>query len=293
MTTHPTDPHTAADTRESIPEASPTPEGRAAAPRLSRVPGKPKARASGASAASSAREAWLRRANPAAKVVAALLVTAALVPTVDPVTPGVVLAAVVVLLPFAGIARRTAATLGGPLLLAALSVGAVNLVFGESGPLTAFGLAVRLLAIALPGVLVAATSNPTELTDALVQRLKVPERPAMGVLAALRLIPLLADQWRTLTLARRARGLEAGCNPLTAATIFTGKAFALLVRSIRTGTLLATAMDARAFGTGPRTHARESTWRRSDTGLLIGTVLLVAAAHGISLALGTWTPLFV
>lgn len=207
-------------------------------------------------------------------------------------TPGVVLAAVALVLPFAGIDRRTALTLGGPLLLAALSVGVVNLIFGESGPLTAFGLAVRLLAIALPGVLVAATSDPTELTDALVQRLKLPERPVMGVLAALRLIPLLAAEWRTLTLARRARGLEAGRNPFTAAAIFAGKAFALLVRSIRTGTLLATAMDARAFGTGPRTHARESPWHRSDTCLLIGTVAVLLAAHTLSLALGTWKPLF-
>ncbi|ASU85218.1 energy-coupling factor transporter transmembrane protein EcfT [Nocardiopsis gilva YIM 90087] len=286
MTTHPTEPH-APHTRATSSPPSVAPHEPTALPRDEPAP--PPA---GERAARPAARAWLRRANPAAKVVAALMVTAALIPTVDPVTPGVVLAAIALLLPFAGIPRRTAVTLGGPLLLAAFSVGVVNLVFGEDGPLTAFGLAVRLLAIALPGVLVAATSEPTELTDALVQRLKVPERPAMGVLAALRLIPLLADQWRTLTLARRARGLEAGRNPLTAATIFTGKAFALLVRSIRTGTLLATAMDARAFGTGPRTRARESVWRRSDTWLLVTTAALLVAAHALSLSLGTWKPLF-
>ena len=67
----------------------------------------------------------------------------------------------------------------------------------------------------------------------------------MGVLAALRLVPLLADQWRTVTLARRCRpGSRA--QPLAALSIFFGKLFALLVRAVRTGTLLATAMDARS-----------------------------------------------
>ncbi|WP_017594695.1 energy-coupling factor transporter transmembrane component T family protein [Nocardiopsis potens] len=234
----------------------------------------------------------LRRRNPAAKIIAALLVAAGLIPAVDPVTAGAVLAATVLLLPFAGLERRALLTVGVPLVLAAFSVGLVNLLFGESGPMTAFGLAVRLLAIALPGVLVALTSDPTETADALVQRLKVPERPALGVLAALRLIPLLVGHWRTLTLARRARGLEPGRNPAALAAQFTGKAFALLVRAIRTGTLLATAMDARGFGTGPRTHARTSRWSGADTVLIAATVLVLVAAHLLSVRLGTWRLLF-
>ncbi|MFC3995147.1 energy-coupling factor transporter transmembrane component T family protein [Nocardiopsis sediminis] len=236
--------------------------------------------------------AWLVRANPAAKVVAALVVVAGLVPVVDPVSSGVVLAAVALMLPFAGLHRGLLVPLGLPLLLMGSSIGVVTLLFGDGGPAAALGTAVRLLAIALPGMLVGLTSDPTELADALVQKLKVPERPALGVLAAVRLVPLLAAQWRTLGLARRARGLEAGRNPATALAIFAGKVFALLVRSIRTGTQLATAMDARSFGTGRRTHARVSRWRAADTGLLAGTVAVLCAAHGLSLALGTWTPLF-
>src|SRR5690606_38827590 len=117
-------------------------------------------------------------------------------------------------------------------------------------------------------------------------------QPAMGVLAALRLVPLLADQWRTVTLARRARGLEAGRNPLAALSIFFGKLFALLVRAVRTGTLLATAMDARAFGTGPRSHARVSRWRTADTLLVVAGPLLLGAAYAVSAHLGTLRLLF-
>ncbi|MDA8371967.1 MAG: energy-coupling factor transporter transmembrane component T [Nocardiopsaceae bacterium] len=235
---------------------------------------------------------WLVRANPAAKVVAALLVAAGLIPVVDPVSGGVVLAAGLVLLPFSGLHRGVFVTLGLPLLLMGASIGVVNLLFGEDGTVAALGTAVRLMAIALPGMLVGVTSDPTELADALVQKLKVPERPAMGVLAALRLMPLLAAQWRTLGLARRARGLEAGPNPVAAVTVFAGTAFALLVRAIRTGTQLAMAMDARAFGSGARTRARVSHWRATDTWLIVATLILLAVAHGLAISLGTWRLLF-
>lgn len=237
-------------------------------------------------------DAWTARANPAAKLIAALVVAAGLLVTIDPVTSGIVLAVEVVFLPGSGMRPRALTRLGVPLLVGAVSLGVVNTIIGTGGVYGGLGLSVRLLAIAVPGIVTAATTDPTDLADALVQRLKLPERFAVGALAALRLLPVLAAEWRTLTLARRARGLEAGRNPLAAAGIFAGKVFALLVRAIRAGTLLATAMDARGFGTGPRGHARESTFRRSDHALMLGALTLVTAAHLISAGLGTWTPLF-
>lgn len=236
--------------------------------------------------------AFLARTNPAAKVVAAVITTVALLPVLDPVGSAVVLAAGLALLPFSGVRARVLLVVGGPFLLMGASIGLVNWLFGEGGALLALGAAVRLMAIALPGVLVAMTSDPTDLADALVQRLRLPERPAMGVLAAFRLIPLLTAQWRMLTLARRARGMEAGRNPAAAVAIFAGKSFALLVRSIRTGTMLAMAMDARGFGNGARSHARVSAWRTADTWFLSGTVVLLCAAHALGIAAGTWQPLF-
>jgi energy-coupling factor transport system permease protein len=235
---------------------------------------------------------WMTGLNPAAKLLAALAIAIGLIPAVDAVTGGLVLFVVLLTVPFSGVDRRTLMLLGGPFLLMGISSGTVNYLYGEQGLEGAVGAAVRLLAIALPGLLAAITSDPTEMSDGLVQRLKVPERPAMGVLAALRLIPLLADQWRTITLARRARGLEAGYNPFNVVRLFFGRLFALLVRSIRTGTLLATAMDARAFGTGPRTHARISHWRRADTLLLVGTGALLIGAYALSARLGTLVLLF-
>ncbi|MFV2195867.1 energy-coupling factor transporter transmembrane component T family protein [Nocardiopsis sp. LOL_012] len=235
---------------------------------------------------------WLAARNPAAKLLAALVLGLGLVPAVDAVTGGVVLAVVLASVPFSGIDRRTLLVLGGPFVLMGLSSGLVNYLYGEHGAEGAVGAAVRLLAIALPGLLAAAGSDPTEMSDGLVQRLRVPERPAMAVLAALRLIPLLVAQWRTVTLARRARGLAAGYDPIRGAGLFFGRLFALLVRAIRAGTLMATAMDARGFGTGPRTRARTSRWVHADTLLIAGACCVLAVAYTVSARLGTLVLLF-
>ena len=59
--------------------------------------------------------------------------------------------------------------------------------------------------------------DPIEMADALIQQARVSPRFAIGVLAALRLLPLLAQEWQTIGMARRARGVEAGRSPIAAA----------------------------------------------------------------------------
>ena len=153
-------------------------------------------------------------------------------------------------------------------------------------------LPLRLLAIVLAGVLATATSEPIEIADSLIQQLRVSPRFAIGVLAALRLLPLLAQEWQTLGLARRARGVEAGRSPLAAVRLFAGKLLSLLVGVIRRGARLALAMEARGFGALPcRSVARPQRVRASDWAWIGGALLLASAAIGISLALGTWRPL--
>jgi hypothetical protein len=72
-----------------------------------------------------------------------------------------------------------------------------------------------------------ATTDPTDLADALVQNAKAPARFAIGALAAMRLLPLLGAEWQALALARRARGIDAGHNPIARLRLFGSTAFAL------------------------------------------------------------------
>ena len=217
--------------------------------------------------------------NPVAKLVAALVPTLALLTTLDPVTPALFLAVELAVLPLFGISLTTLVKRGWPLLVSAAGVAVAQQLFGTGGWLASAGLALRILAVAVPGILVFATTDPTDLADALVQNARLPARFAIGALAAFRLVPLLGEEWRLLTLARRARGLDAGRNPLAHLRLFASRTFALLVGAIRRGTRLATAMDARGFGCGARrTSARRSRFTAADAALVVGGLLLATAA---------------
>jgi len=251
----------------------------------------------------------LARRNPVAKLGAALLFSLPLVATLDPLTPALALTVELALLPLFGVRYRVLARRVWPLALAAAGILVTMVLFAadRTGPLlvtlgpfaittgvlvNALGLMLRVFAVALPGVIVFATTDPTDLADALVQNAKAPARFALGALAAFRLIPLLGEEWQMLTLARRARGIDAGRNPLARLALFGSTAFALLVGALRRGGRLALAMDARGFDSGlPRTHARRQTFGRADTALLVGAGLLATAFLATSVLTGLFHPI--
>jgi energy-coupling factor transport system permease protein len=251
----------------------------------------------------------LARRNPVAKLAAALLFTLPMIATLDPLTPALALAVELALLPFFGVRFSVLARRSLPLLVAALGVLVTMVLFAADrggsllvalGPFdvttgvlqSALALVLRIFAVAVPGVVVFATTDPTDLADALVQNAKAPARFAIGALAAFRLLPLLGQEWQMITLARRARGLDAGRNPIARLRLFVSTAFALLVGALRRGGRLATAMDARGFDSGtPRTFARRQIFTGYDW-LLVGSALLIGLlVLAASVATGVFRPI--
>ena len=227
----------------------------------------------------------LARRNPVAKLAAALVPTLALLSTLDPLTPALFLAVELALVPLFGMSLPRLARRGWPLLVTAAGVASAQLLFTTGGLAAALGIALRIPAVALPGIVVFATTDPTDLADALVQNVRLPARFAIGALAAFRLVPLLGEEWRVLALARRARGIDAGRNPYAHLRLAGSLTFGLLVGAIRRGTRLATAMDARGFDSGaPRTFARVQRFRTADAVLVLGSVLMVLALGAVHLA---------
>lgn len=229
----------------------------------------------------------LGRANPLVKLGLALAWLVGLALIHDPLRP-LVLALVAGL---AGLvlgripAGRLVRALG-PLVVAAASIALANLVFAASntdplarevarlGPLRltadAFDVAVaigaRVIAIVVTGAVFAQTTDPTRLVDALVQQARVPERFAYGALAAYQAVPRLGQDLVALRQARRVRGLP-GWHP----RLLVG----LLVRAIRHADQLALAMDARGFGSGPRTAYRPIRWHASDALVALGGLAII------------------
>jgi energy-coupling factor transport system permease protein len=241
------------------------------------------------------RESVLAAVSPLVKLGIALLWLIGLATTTRLEPPlllaAVALAAAIVVggVEPARLARRLA-----PILLIALAVALANLIFAASnsdrtaaeliriGPLrltveaarAAAGLAARVIAIVSVGAVFTLTTEPTRLVDALVQQARVPERFAYGALAAYQAVPRLADDLTTLRGARRLRGLRWSWHP----RLLVG----LLVRAIRHADQLALAMDARGFGTGPRTTYRPRSWTWRDG--TVGAAGLIALAVALTLA---------
>src|SRR5689334_829418 len=235
------------------------------------------------------RESVLGRTNPLVKLLIATGWLVGLLFTLD-VRPPLVLAAVAVVAGFwlgrielGAFVRRLL-----PLLLAAGGIMLANILFSGSntnplatelfrvGPLrvtseavvAAAGLGARVAAVISVGAVFVLTTDVTSLVDSLVQLARVSPRFAYGALAAYQAVPRLADDLTTIRHARRLRGL-----PEWRPRILVG----LLVRAIRHANELAIAMDARGFGSGPRTTYRPAAWTALDAvvgglalGLLVG-----------------------
>jgi energy-coupling factor transport system permease protein len=234
----------------------------------------------------------LGRTSPVVKLGIAIVWLIGLAATLHPLPP-VVLATVALAagLTIGGIPPLVLGRTLAPVWLAALAIGLSNMLFSSAngdpttitllqlGPIrvteeafiTGVSIMLRVAAIACVGAVFALTTDSTRLADSLVQQARVPARFAYGALAAYGAIPRFSEDLATLRQARRIRGLRAGLHP----SLFVG----LLVLAIRHADRMAVSMDARAFGSGSRTHYREIRWAPIDL------VVAVAAAATLVIAL--------
>ncbi|MBP5801543.1 energy-coupling factor transporter transmembrane protein EcfT [Microbacterium maritypicum] len=248
-----------------------------------------------------ARTGALATVNPVAKLGVSALIAVPLILTLDPVSASVALALEVVLFLFAGIGWREFWVRTWPVWLAAPLTGLTIALYGQTSGVVyvdwfvlrisegslalALATMLRVLAIALPSVVLFITVDPTDLADGLGQIVRLPARFVLGALAGLRMVGLFLDDWRALELARRARGVADRGRIRR----FLGMAFALLVLSIRRGAKLATAMEARGFGApGRRTWARESRFGAAEWLLLAVGAAISGIAVAAAVVTGAW-----
>lgn len=248
-----------------------------------------------------ARTGALATVNPVAKLGVSALIAVPLILTLDPVSASVALALEFVLFLFAGIGWREFWVRTWPVWLAAPLTGLTIALYGQTSGVVyvdwfvlrisegslalALATMLRVLAIALPSVVLFITVDPTDLADGLGQIVRLPARFVLGALAGLRMVGLFLDDWRALELARRARGVADRGRIRR----FLGMAFALLVLSIRRGAKLATAMEARGFGApGRRTWARESRFGAAEWLLLAVGAAISGIAVVAAVVTGAW-----
>lgn len=233
--------------------------------------------------------------NPVARLLAGGILALGVVLTLSASAAGVVLAAELVVLAALRLPARVALPRLAAVTVAALLAGVTIALYGRGsgevyvdfllarvsdGSLAlALVSTLRILAVGLPAVFLLLNVDATDLADGLIQRLRLPTRPVIAALAGFRLVSLFGEDWRTVGLARRARGVADRGR----ARRVLGQAFTLLVLAVRRGSDLATAMEARGFGAPvARSHARSSPWGAAEWGVLAGALLI--AATGLTIA---------
>src|SRR3989442_5816288 len=230
----------------------------------------------------------LAQAHPLAKIGAAFVLMLALFITVDPVTPALVLVAVFVAVPAIGVPPRALLRRAAPVFIAAVGIGFFNPVVNRRVA-AGVAIAIRLVGISLAGIVAVASIDPTELADAPIQHLHTPRRFVVGALAAFRLMPLFADEWETIAMARLAPGVDDQLAPAARHSCFFALTRSLLVAAIRRATRLAISLDGRGFAdAGRRTLARPRPIVARDW-ILVGASLGVAVIATVaSIAAGSW-----
>jgi energy-coupling factor transport system permease protein len=233
--------------------------------------------------------------NPLVGLVVVAIAGMVTIISFDPVAVSIMLIAELPLLVLARLPGRGWLVRAWPLATGLAGIMIANLLFTddhsgrtmlEVGPLliTTGGLAgagvvaMRLLVLAIPGIVLFSGLDPTELSDALITHWHARPRVAIGSLAALRMAPLVLSDLGQSYAARRTRGVLSR-NPLRVFRMIYRTLVGVLVTTIRRATRLSVAMDSRGFDSGlPRTLARVSVWRLRDTLVIIGYSLAGAVA---------------
>ena len=215
--------------------------------------------------------------SPSALLLASLLTLVGST-QVDDVRSGLaVVAADLVLAPLAVRRWPDAVRRVVPGAVAAVSLGASSWwIAGQPAP-TALAAGLRILALVVPGSLLAAWVDPSRLGDELAQWLRLPARPVVAAVAAMQQLDALGEQWRTLDRVRHVRGLGPSRWPWSQARHLAALTFALLVQTLRRSGRLAVAMDARGFAVAHRrTWARAPRWAARDSVLVVVAALVAA-----------------
>lgn len=241
------------------------------------------------------------RVSPLAKLAASGVIALALLATLDAVSASVALLLELPLLFFAGLSARGLIARLAVLISAAVLTGVTIALYGDgSGRVYfTFGLievsdgslalalasALRVLAIALPAVVLFATVKAQALGESLGQRTRLPIRFVLGTTVAFRLISVVADDWRTLQMARISRGLPAAKGVRN----FFSASFALLILTLRRAETISLAMQVRGFDAiTDRTWATPSRFAWPEWLLIVVGFIIAAASLAAAISCQTF-----
>lgn len=242
------------------------------------------------------RETWLHRVNPSFKLLLSVILFIVVLLQHNPnVLLNITIVSLVTLVLFNGHPGKRLVLYFIPAMIVFVSSMSSMMFYGE-GHTTWFrwglihiteesfyrGVAIGLksLNFAIFGLLYALTTQPVRLFYSLMQQCKLPPKYAYSFMAAMRLLPIMLDEFQTLrhALAVRGAGREKGLKKLYAKV----KAYAvpMLAQSIRRAQRVAVAMEAKRFaGNGKRTYYYELKYSLYDARAIVYFAFIMTAAY--------------
>ena len=158
-------------------------------------------------------------------------------------------------------------------------------IYAESADY-ALASALRIYTIILSSLVFVRTTDPRELAIALITQMHVPYRIAYAFFIALRIIPTIEEEIKTIRAAQAVRGVVRKRG--IAGRISETKRYAmpLLVGSLRKASMMVMSMEARAFGAYPQRTFVEAP-RMAAAGIVVCAVMsILVIAWYAALTLG-------
>ena len=240
---------------------------------------------------------WIHRLDPRAKLLIIVLISIILFAVDSPLALTIIMGAVIAAYLFARVPLRSLRTIATPIMLISIFTLIANAIaWGNmpadihllgigltlSGALRGIYFMIRLLALVSATSLLALTTSPVALTDAItsilspLRVLRVPvDDIALVFSIALRFIPTIADEAERIVMAQTARGAQFSSGGLiTRIKAWIPVLVPLLVQLFRRADNLALAMESRCYTGVGRTRLRELTWQGSDTIAVSATIVL-------------------
>lgn len=150
-------------------------------------------------------------------------------------------------------------------------------------------IGLKTVNMAMSGLLFALTTRPVALFYSLMQQLRLPAKYAYSFMAALRLLPIMVGEFKTLQMAMKVRGVKRRIGFRGVYDTLKAYAIPMLAQSIRRAQRIAVAMEAKRFSSvRQRTYYYHIGFSAADLGL----VLYLAAMLGAAWYTGQHAPYF-
>lgn len=149
----------------------------------------------------------------------------------------------------------------------------------------ALALCLRIYTVFLSSLVFIRTTHPRDLAVGFIQILKLPYKVPYAFFIALRIIPLIEEEARTITEAHKIRGIGERTGLVSRIENLKRFTIPLLVRSLRSATITTHSMESRGFGAYPQRHyVQEIRMERAGRVLTWSCVALVVLWYALIFA---------